>query len=171
MKKLLLALALFASSAQATPHTFTGTIDTPAVLTWMDASGAAVAPYAVYAASFLYVDSTTGYVWALRDMSMPAPYADGIYEAYASDLGLVFTATNCTGTAYLNASTPIPGAVRVSASNGQLYATGAAASVTGHSRLAGGNCYPDTVSVSLFEAIGPLTAPSVPMGPWHLEAK
>lgn len=156
-----LGLAL-AVPTLANPHAAT-------TLTWVESNGTQFAPFATYLSALLYVDPVTGYAWTLRDVNTTSPTLTSSTEASGSDLGLVYTTTDCTGTAYLNASGQIPFLVRTSG-DGLFYATGASASVTGHSRFVG-YCITETISVALFEANGPLTPPDVAAGPWHLEAR
>jgi hypothetical protein len=171
MKKLLAVLGImFAVGASATPREIIGTVDTPAVLTWVtDSTGVEVAPFVAFASSPLYSDAS-GRVWTIKGARTATPYATSSAEASGSDLGLLYATTNCTGTAYLNATTEIPKIVRTSAGDGQLYADGALAAVTINSRWVG-YCITESIAGPVYTAVGPLTAPTLPAGPYHVEAR
>jgi len=160
-------------SVQANPHSFTGTIDTPPVAVWVDSAGTTIAPFFATLVSMLYVDPSTGFVWTIQNVRSTTPSLIGYIGGRPDgDLGLLYSTTNCTGTAYLNASFwTIPHTVFASASDGQLYADGAPASATIHSRSVSGTCYVETVPGPVYLAIGPLTPPTLPAGPWHLEIR
>lgn len=73
MKRLILAVVmLFATVAEATPHTFTGTIDTPPVTVWVNGNGDTVAPFTSFQTSPLYVDAVTAFVWTVRNIENTA---------------------------------------------------------------------------------------------------
>jgi len=56
-----------AATAFAISHSFSGTINTPAVLTWVDSSENQIAPFSVVGISWgpAYLDTSTGYLWEL----------------------------------------------------------------------------------------------------------
>lgn len=166
MKKLILVAGmLLALSAYAVTHSISGTIDTPAVVTWVDGGGASIATYFTSGVDQLYLDTGTGYVWRIQDV-MTSPTTVG----QAPINGLFYTSVNCTGTPYLLLpSSDVPKTVHVT--EGSPYVAGSAAGVTVHSQLLNAACYVDTETVGLYAAIGPLTPPTLASGPWHLEAR
>jgi hypothetical protein len=171
MKKLLAVLGImFAVVASATPPD-------RSTLSWTDPNGDVVGPFAVLHVSsnpstaLLYVDQSTGYVWTIQDPRAATP---GLIGVTGVGLGLIYTTTDCTGAAYISLPDvqPVPKTVVVSPADGLAYVEGAIASVTTRSRFVNGTCYLDASAYSpLYVAVGPLTPPTVPAGPWHLTVR
>lgn len=151
----------------AVARSITGTVDTPAVATWVDGSGNSITPYVTLGPSnALYIDSTTGYVWTIQDI-LTNPTAVG-----QSLQGVHFTTVNCTGTVYLLEPTfDLPKLVHTGSSAGNYYVAVSPAAVTTNSQLLNGTCYADVETSDLYNSAGPLTAPTLTAAPWHLEAR
>lgn len=162
-KLTLVAVLLAGVAAFAVSHSFSGTINTPAVPTWVDGSGNEIAPYMNTAADLLYIDSSTGYVWTLTNLATTptatAPFITGLW----------YTTANCTGTAYMAVTNQVPGRVQTTPSAGTYYAPGAAAVITTASQYFNGTCYAGYSGGDYAVAIGPVTAPTLAAAPWHLE--
>lgn len=163
-----LTVTVMSTLAWAVSHPFSGTINTPAVPTWVDGSGNEIAPYLTLGPSnALYLDTGTGYIWTIQDL-MTNPTAIG--QALA---GVHYTNNNCTGTAHLIIPTfSLPKLVQTAPVAGTFYVGGAAApTATLQSYSVGGNCYVGTFGTTseIYLATGPLTPPSLTSAPWHLE--
>lgn len=59
----------------------------------------------------------------------------------------------------------------VDGSFGSFYVTNGPAAVSSQSQLLNGSCFASVASANLYNAIGPLTPPTLPAAPWHLEAR
>ena len=164
-------LILLAFVAHAVSHSFSGTIDTPPVTVWVDGSSNTIAPYATLGTTGpLYIDGTTGYVWTLQNTLSSTPTAVGLPQLDSS-AALYHTSGDCSGTPYLFLPSPleIPKAVRTAGDTGNYYVETGTAAVTTHSFYLNGTCYSDTETANLYTTTGPLTAPTLASGPWHLE--
>lgn len=162
-KLTLLAVILAGAVAFAVSHSFSGTINTPAVATWVDGSGSEIAPFMSHGGQFLYVENATGYVWSLESLATTPTAAGQLIS------GLWYTTSNCTGTAYLLVSNLVPGVVQSTPAAGTYYAPGAAAVITTGSQSLNGSCFVGTNPGDYAVAVGPLTPPTLPAAPWHIE--
>lgn len=163
-----------AVATYAIPRTFTGTIDTPAVLVWVDSGGNIIAPYATMpsGSGVLYLDSATGLVWGLTNFRSTTPSL----VASGGTAGQYYATTNCTGPVYLTLPPwDLQGTVyTLSNGNGLLYAGGSSAAVNIQSQWRYGVCVADgnpPAPYGIYAATGPLTPPTPPAGPYHLEAR
>lgn len=163
----ILAVLLAAIAAFAVSHNFSGTVNTPAVPTWVDGSSNEITPYMTLGPSnTLYLDTGTGYVWTIQDI-LTNPSAVG-----QSLSALFYTSVNCTGTAYLYLpSFTLPSIVQTAPSTSTYYVGGAPAAVTIHSEFLSGSCYSTLQTVDFYTAVGPLTPPTLTSAPWHLELR
>jgi len=166
-KLTVLAVLLAAVAAFAVSHSFSGTINTPAVPTWVDGSSNEITPYVTLGpANTLFLDTSTGYLWTVQDI-LTSPTAVG-----QSLQGVFYTTANCTGTVYLIEPTyDLPKLVHTGGDPGNYYVAGSTAAVTIHSQYLNGTCYADTETVNIYAATGPLTPPTLTSAPWHLEAR
>lgn len=165
-KLTVLGVLLAAVAAFAVSHSFSGTINTPAVPTWVDGSGNEIAPYVILGPLPAYVAPSTGYLWTIHDI-LSSPSAGG-----TSRQGAFYTTNNCTGTVYLFEPTDdLPSTVHEIASAGNFYVTNGAAAVSTQTQLLNGSCTAAILSSDIYNAIGPLTPPTLTAAPWHLEAR
>lgn len=180
LKSLLAVVLLFtAFHATAISHTFTGTIDTPGVLVWIEPGSTVVTPYITggsFNAYVAYVDATTGYIWALTGPALSTPALNPV-----EDLRQYYTTNNCTGTTYAALpQTDFAGSAGVvivfGSGNGLIYAaTGPViSSASIQSEWHNGSCIAPTAipgSFVVYTTTGPITAPTLPAGPYHLEMR
>ncbi len=176
MKKLLVVLAvLSAFSAHANTHTFTGTIDTPPVAVWVNPTDAIIAPFALYGGRVFYVDPATKYVWSIDTSSLSS--TTPTLAAMGGITQTFYTTTNCTGQAYLavlptsdflNFTYPIY-------RDGLIYVPGTMSNVNNQIQSTWySGCVsqaPIPATYSMYTLLGPVTAPTLPSGPWHLETR
>lgn len=157
--------------ANAIPRPFSGTIDTPATPTLVDSSGAVVTAYVVLpTGGMLYLDSV-GLVWKIVDLITPSVMASG------GTAGQYYATPDCSGPIYLELpSWDLPGTTYITSNgNGLIYSAGTMSATEIHSQRRFGICAAESSVISdpyhVFLAIGPLTAPTLPSGPYHLELR
>jgi hypothetical protein len=168
-------VAAIACAAFAVSRPFTGTIDTPGVMSWVDGSNATVAPLATFNSETIFYDSNTGYTWTVNPQTLAT--ATPTARAFsATTPNFFYTSLNCAGTAYIATDDPI-GVVRTyggySPPYAQPYTAGTKhTGVSIVSTLSSGTCYNFSYPyTTVYEPVGPLTAPTLPAGPWHLEVR
>lgn len=183
---LAVAILIVAVVAYAIPRTFTGTIDTPAVLVWVAPNGNIVAPFAG-AAGNVYLDPNTGIVWTLTAAGSSQPYLIDPQGFTAQmplyTVGQYYTTADCSGQIYIAVLQSDPaGSIYVFSNNdGRLCAPAGSplAIANFYSEQKSSGCIVSTtpipsnyyVYVAAYVTSALPTPPTLPAGPYHLELR
>lgn len=160
----------FATGVQATPVTVT--IDVPQ-LSWVTPSAMVVTPLAAYNGNVTYL-AGDGVLWAMWP-ALAQPYVDG-FQPGPNDFS--YESADCTSAPLLVSTIHAPGMAIVSKPGfGPLFyaiGTDVSASVTIRAHGNGLGCYSDTpppAGTPVWTLVGPLTPPTLPAGPYHIELR
>jgi len=145
------------------------------LMLWVGPTGSIIAPFALYGGRPLFVDSTTKYVWAINVSSVSS--TTPVLATMGGPSQTFYTTTDCSGQAYLAVlpSSDFLNFTYTAYRDGLVYVPAVLSNVNDQIQSTWYNgCQaqaPIPLTYNMYTTAGPITAPALPNGPWHLETR